>query len=149
MDSIIVQSTELKVSQETAFRLFTSNSFLEEWLTEKADVTPIKGGKYELFWEPATPEINSTIGCKVLSVEKPYYINFEWKGPKQFKHFMNSARPLTNVTVLFNETEVGTIVTLIHTGWRDTEEWEEARKYFVNAWKEAFAQLEEYANTLN
>lgn len=147
MDPIIVQTSVLNTTPEKAFRFFTENKLLESWLTVKADVEPMSNGKYELFWNPGDPENNSTIGCKVLAVESPHFINFEWKGPKQFKHFMNDVQPLTNVTVLFSD--VGnhkTKVTLIHTGWRKGENWEQARKYFINAWTGAFQQLEKLLN---
>ncbi len=146
MGRIIIQKATLNCSAEKAFEMFTDNKYLESWLTAEANVEPIVGGKYELFWEPDDPENNSTIGCKILAIEKPDYLNFEWKGPKQFKHFMNNARPLTNVTVIFAKSGDQANVTLIHTGWRDTDEWENAREYFINAWKGAFIQLEKYFN---
>ena len=144
MDKIIVRTAKLNCSKEEAFEMFTKNKRLETWLTAKADVEPQKGGKYELFWEPEAPENNSTIGCKILAIDQSNLLNFEWKGPKQFKYFMNDVRPLTNVSVVFTEQNDKTIVTLIHTGWRDTDEWEQARQYFTNAWKMAFDQLESY-----
>lgn len=86
------------------------DELLESWLTVKADVEAEPGGKYELFWEPDAPDNNSTIGCKVLAVDRPGFISFEWKGPKQYKHFMNNVQPLTNVTVLFTPLEERTKV---------------------------------------
>jgi uncharacterized protein YndB with AHSA1/START domain len=68
--------------QQKAFEMFTDNAQLEKWLTLKANVEPEVGGKYELFWEPNDPENNSTKGCKILAIEKPYLINFEWRGTK-------------------------------------------------------------------
>jgi uncharacterized protein YndB with AHSA1/START domain len=146
MDKIIVETATLECSEEKSFEMFTANKNLESWLTVKADVEPRVGGKYELFWEPNDPENNSTKGCKVLAMDKPNFLNFEWRGPKHYKHFMNSARPLTNVTVIFTAQGDRTVVTLIHTGWRDTADWEQARQYFINAWKGAFNQLEKLVN---
>ena len=142
MDNIIVETKILKCSKEEAFEMFTVNKNLENWLTAKANVEHKKGGMYELFWEPDDVENNSTIGCRILAIDKPNYLNFEWKGPKQYKQFMNFTRPLTNVTVIFNHHEVGTQVTLIHTGWKVGKEWNQARQYFVKAWSGAFDQLE-------
>ncbi len=133
MDKLIVETAKLNCSTEKAFEMFTFNKNLESWLTVKADVEPQIGGKYELFWEPDDPENNSTIGCKILAIDQPTYLNFEWRGPKQFTHFMNNVRPLTNVTVIFTAQGDQTRVTLIHTGWRDTGDWEQARHYFINA----------------
>lgn len=142
MDKIIYYSISLGCSPHEAFEFFTVNKHLEKWLTEVADVKPKIGGKYELFWNPGDRENDSTIGCKILAITPSRFICFEWKGPKQFKHFMNNVRPLTNVVVFFIPNTEGTDVHLLHTGWRDTAEWEEARQYFVRAWSTAFTALQ-------
>ena len=126
--------------------MFTVNEHLVKWLTMKSDVEPEVGGKYELFWTPEDPENNSTIGCKVLEIDEPYLINFEWKGPVQYKIFMNYSDPLTNVTVTFHQIDNKTQVTLIHTGWQSELDWEEARLYFSKAWEGAFKNLIDYVN---
>jgi len=63
---------------------------------------------------------------------------------------MNEADPLTRVTVFFtlcNEVLTPcTDVYLVHTGWRATSAWEEARAFFVRAWESAFAELETLIN---
>ncbi len=143
---IIIQTAKLNCSVKKAFAFFTENQHLEKWLTVKAHVEPEVWGKYELFWEPERPEVNSTIGCKVLAIEKNKHINVEWKGPEQFSHFMNNIQPLTNVTIVFTPHKGYTTATLMHTGWKSSAEWQEAREFFVDAWKEAFQKLEKYAN---
>ncbi|TET91348.1 MAG: SRPBCC domain-containing protein [Methanomassiliicoccales archaeon] len=144
MDRIIYQSVLLKCDPRRAFEMFTVNEHLEKWLTVVADVEPSVRGKYELFWVPEDRENESTIGCRVLAVQTGKFLSFEWKGPKQFKHFMNKVRPLTNVVVSFIPTEEGTEVHLLHTGWRDTPEWEEARQWFVAQWEATLSELEKY-----
>jgi len=124
--------------------MFTLNKHLEIWLTQVADVEPKVGGKYELFWNPEDKENDSTIGCKILALHPSKFLSFEWKGPKQFKHFMNEVRPLTNVVILLIPCQECTEVHLLHTGWRDTSEWEEARQYFVKAWTIALSKLQKY-----
>jgi ribulose bisphosphate carboxylase small subunit len=59
---------------------------------------------------------------------------------------MNERRPLTNAIVFFESGESQTQVYLFHTGWGDTEEWEEARQWFDKAWTNAFSELEKYVN---
>ena len=44
------------------------------------------------------------------------FLCFEWKEPKQFKHFVNDVSPLTNVVVLFIPTSEETEVHLLHIG---------------------------------
>jgi uncharacterized protein YndB with AHSA1/START domain len=152
MNKIIAQSARLHCNIYRAFEMFTSNTDLQAWLTNSADVEPVVGGKYELFWNPDDPENNSTLGCKITSIEPNNFLSFEWKGPPKFKHFMNNADPLTHVVVFFGPCEdvltPCTDVYLIHSGWGSSPEWETARQYFVRAWDMALEQLERCINRL-
>jgi ADP-ribose pyrophosphatase YjhB (NUDIX family)/uncharacterized protein YndB with AHSA1/START domain len=122
--------------------MFTVGSLLESWLTALADVEPVVGGKYELFWEPEDRENNSTLGCTVTAIERDQFLSFEWKSPKQFKHFANDADPLTHVSVAFVPRGAWTHVHLLHSGWRSGPEWEEARQWQGQAWSVAFERLD-------
>ncbi len=146
MDKIIYLKTVLDCNPDRAFEMFTVNELLESWLTAKADVEPVGGGKYELFWNPENREIDSTIGCKVTAVEPGKFIAFEWKGPAQYRDFMNAADPLTHVVAFFIPDGDKTEVHLVHSGWRGTPEWEEAREWFVTSWEYAFDQLKKQVN---
>jgi len=151
-DKIIISNVILNSTIDTAFNYFAENDLLTKWLTNKADVEMKEGGKYELFWSPEDPDPtnNSTYGCKVLAVERPFYFSIEWVGNAEQKNFMNNVRPLTNVTVLFSQVDNNkTKVILIHTGWRQGENWEAARQYFIKAWAGALKQLEVLVNTEN
>ena len=146
MENIILIKEEIDCDRETAFNMFTKNDLLERWLTEKADVDPKVGGKYELFWVPENRESNSTIGCKITGMDRDKFISFDWKGPVDFELFMNSADPLTHVIVLFSQNESDsnkTVIHLFHTGWRNDSEWQKARNYFENAWSKAIRVLKE------
>ena len=146
MDKIIHQSVQLHCDPHRAFEMFTVNQLLESWLVEAAEVEPVPGGKYELFWEPADRENNSTLGCKVTAVEADKFIAFEWRSPKQYKHFANNADPLTHAVVFFIPDPAGTEVHLIHSGWRGSADWEEARQWQNRAWEIAFEKLEKQVN---
>lgn len=143
MDKIIYLSVQIKCDLHRAFQLFTDNKLLESWLSEVAEVEPTIGGKYELFWQPDDIENNSTIGCKVTAIEMNRFIAFEWKSPKQFKHFANNADPLTHVVVFFVLNNDNTEIRLIHTGWRNTPDWNEACVWQEKAWSIAFDNLKQ------
>ncbi len=145
MDKVIYHSISLKCSPHKAFDFFTVNKHLQKWLTEVADVQPKIGGKYELFWNPDDIENDSTIGCKILAIAQDKFLCFEWKGPKQFKYLMNNVRPLTTAVAFFISTTEGTDVHLLHTGWRDSAEWEEARLWFEKAWDLCLSKLQDYS----
>ncbi len=142
MDKIVHHSVRLHCNARRAFEMFTVNHLLESWLVNVAEVEPVIGGKYELFWEPEDRENNSTIGCRVTAIESDTFLSFEWRSPKQYKHFANNADPLTHAVVFFVPTSENTEVHLIHSGWRSSAEWQEARQWQDRAWGVAFKELE-------
>ena len=146
MDKIVHHSVRLHCNARRAFEMFTVNHLLESWLVNVAEVEPVVGGKYELFWEPEDRENNSTIGCRVTAIEPDKFISFEWRSPKQYKHFANTADPLTHAIVFFLPAGVNTEIHLIHSGWRSSAEWEEARQWQDRAWGVAFKELERQVN---
>ncbi|MEM1268596.1 MAG: SRPBCC domain-containing protein [Bacteroidota bacterium] len=141
MDAVIHQSVQLRTSVSEAFDLFIEPTQLTSWLTAKANVEPTVGGRYELFWQPETPEDNSTIGCRITALVPNQLLAFEWRSPKPFKHFANDADPLTHVVVSFVPGDGKTTVHLVHSGWRSTDEWAEAMHWQTRAWEGALAKL--------
>ena len=146
MDKIIHCSVQLECKPDRAFEMFTKNEFLEAWLVTLANVEPIVGGKYELFWEPEDRENNSTIGCRITGIEPGKFVSFEWRSPKQYKHFANNADPLTHVVVFFVKDGKWIDVQLLHSGWRSSAEWEAARQWQERAWSGAFERLDKLVN---
>ena len=134
MNKIIHCKVKLKCDTKYAFEMFTKNELISTWLCKYADIEPVINGKYELFWDD-NKEINSTIGCKITAIEPSRLLCFEWKGSLEFSEFMNYSDPLTHVCVLFSqENNDSCEVNLIHSGWKDGENWETARKWFENCW---------------
>ena len=149
MNEIIHLTTHLPCEPHLAFEMFSVEKALESWLAPVAEVEPTVGGRFELFWEPNDRENNSTIGCRITAIERDQLIAFEWRSPKQFKHFANQADPLTHVVVCFMPGRDGTDVHLVHSGWRSSAEWEEARQWQERAWRGAFQMLEQHVNEDN
>lgn len=141
-DRVISLEANLGVPVAEAFRYFTENQRLESWLTADADVVARVGGPYQLYWAPETPEDNSTIGCRVTALVPDRLIAFQWRSPKQFKAFANGADPLTHVVVSFFPEDSGSRVHLLHSGWRSSPEWEEARVWQERAWTVALERLQ-------
>lgn len=144
-DAVVTASAFLPVPPAEAFEHFTSAPLLEAWLSAAAYVEAAVGGKYELFWDPADRESNSTIGCRITAMAPGQFIAFQWRSPKQFI-FANAVDPLTHVVVLFVPEEAGTRVHLVHSGWRSSREWEDARVWQDRAWTGAFRQFEQLAD---
>lgn len=145
MDRILHEAALLACGPSHAFACFTEPARLSTWLADDADVEPVAGGKYELFWDLEDRAHDSTLGCKITVLVPDTLLAFEWRGARQFESFMNQADPLTHVVVRFHPRAAGTEVHLIHSGWRSSEAWEEARQWFATAWRLAFARLVEQA----
>lgn len=144
MDKIIHSSAIVNGDLSAAFAMFTQGSQITTWLAMGAEVEPFVGGRYELFWDMNNRAINSTMGCKVTAIEENELLCFEWKGPVQFAGFMNTAAPLTHVAVFFApRDEHTTTIHLVHSGWGDNEQWEEARAWFEAVWGNALRKLED------
>jgi uncharacterized protein YndB with AHSA1/START domain len=144
-DRVIHLNALLSIPPARAFEYFTRPDLLTDWLTAAAEVDPKVGGKYELFWEPADRENNSTIGCRITAMQANQLLAFQWRSPKQFKTFANGADPLTHVVVSFVPEGSGTRIHLVHSGWRSSSDWEEARIWQERAWDGAIKELERIA----
>lgn len=143
MENSIHLSMTLHCPTHVAFRHFVEPALLESWLTEKAQVEPRQGGRYELFWDLDDPERDSTLGCTITAYQENELLAFNWKGPTQFKGFMNDAAPPTHVTVALVPRDGDTVVHLVHSGWGSSQHWQEARAYFERAWGTALSKLTE------
>lgn len=140
-DLVLVKQSIVPLPPAACFRLFTEPDGLASWLCEKAKVEARLGGAYELFWDPSDPENDSTIGCRITAFEPDRLLAFQWRSPRQFKAFANTADPLTHVVVSFHEAEQGAMVNLVHSGWRSTADWLAAAQWQSVAWDYAFQAL--------
>jgi uncharacterized protein YndB with AHSA1/START domain len=133
----------LRTSAAEGFRHFTDPELLASWLGDRAEVEPVPGGKYEIHWaSPPAPPNRGTTGCRVTVLVPEKLLGFDWIGPDMYERSMNASDPWTHVTVTFaprGETE--TEVHLVHSGWGNSSEWEEARRWFEQAWSGALQGL--------
>ena len=123
---------------EQVFEAWVSPNLLERWLTHKANVEPAVGGAYELYWDLENMDQNSTKGCRITDMVPNREISFNWKGPKQFAEIMGDQ---TQVFIRLEPVEGHTLLRFVHTGWGAGPQWEEARKWQAEAWKEAIENL--------
>lgn len=149
MEKVIHAKARLRCQARRAFEMFTVNRHIVRWLAPKADVKPEVGGKYHLYWDKDNPETNSSQGCYITAIEHGRFLSFNWNSFPQFSDFMEDAEPKTHCVVFFlpgqNEENI-TDVHLIHSGWQDSPEWEDARQWYESAWKKAFLTLERVIN---
>ena len=134
----------LPARRDEVWRAWTSADELRAWLAEEAMVHPEPGGAFELFWEPARPERNSTRGCRVLDAAERELLSFTWRGPVPFAELMNVEPLPTWVTVTLEDVEGGaTRLRLRHRGWGSGPRWDAARLWQEQAWRLALERLRE------
>ena len=88
--------------------------------------------------------ITHTIGCKVTEVVPDKLISFEWRSQNSI-NILPITRSLTHVWSSSFRC-AATDVHLIHSGWRSSAEWDEARQWQDRAWGGAFKDLEKQIN---
>ena len=135
---------DLAATRDLVWDAWATPEGLTSWLCLRANVDPVVGGAYELFWNPdeSQPESNSTIGCRVLSIDRPRLLQFTWRGSDEVADVMNvPGAPVTEVKVELLPTLDGTRLEVTHLGWDDGPEWKRARDWFDNTWSAALEKL--------
>ncbi len=123
---------------ESVYKAWVTPDLLERWLTRKAVVDASIGGAYELYWDLDNEEKNSTKGCRITELVPNSELSFNWKGPEQYAEIMGDK---THVFVRLEPCPEGTLLRFVHTGWGSGVEWESARQWQAEAWKEAIENL--------
>lgn len=141
----VSQTIRTDATLERTWQAWVYPAELTRWFAPGAAVERRVGGAYELFFDPAHPEQNSTKGCRLLTYEEPTELVFTWKGPDEFAQVMNQDDSrLTQVRVRLRQAGEGTEVQVEHTGWGEGPDWEQARQWHVGAWDMVLKQLQEH-----
>lgn len=91
------------------------------------------GGAYEMFFDPTAPEgERGGEGLTILAIQPEKMLSFTWNSPPSLPDVRGQ---LTHVTLRFKSLEDGkTQLSLIHDGWGEGGQWDEAFDYFTLAW---------------
>jgi uncharacterized protein YndB with AHSA1/START domain len=143
VENLFEMSKTVEASLERTWEAWTEGDRVSKWFSPHANIDPVVGGPYELFFDPEDHSHMSTIGCVVTLIEPMKRLHFQWKGPDQFSELMNEP-PKTKVEVTFQVKSHGTLVNVKHFGWGKGEDWDEAEEWHVMAWKGVLDSLGEY-----
>lgn len=130
---------------ERVWRALVEPSQAGMWFAALANITAERGGAYELFWQPDSPEHNSTIGCRITAIAPCRYLAFTWRGPDELNAIMNDGDPPpppTHVTITLTSTAAGTDVNVRHTGFGHDDGWPEAATWHERSWVACLDNLE-------
>jgi len=132
---LVRKHSVVSIPPETAWKTWTTIEGVTSFFAPKANVDAKIGGPYELFFDLKAPKgFQGTEGCRVLRLEPPKNLTFEFIAPPQFP---NVRRVRTRVDVLFDEVLKGGLVkvSLVHSGFVEGEEWDESFDFFSWSWE--------------
>jgi len=135
----------LLAEPQRVWRALVEPSQAEVWFAAAAKISAERGGAYELFWQPDTPEHNSTIGCRITAIAPCRYLAFIWRGPDVLRTIMNEGNPPpppTHVTITLSPTAIGTDVGVRHSGFGHDDGWPEAVTWHERSWTACLDNLE-------
>lgn len=92
------------------------------------------GGAYEMYFDPSAPYgERGGEGVRILAIEPRKMLSFTWNAPPH----LPEVRPQHTAVVvrLLALADGRTRVTLIHSGWGSSEQWDQAYRYFAVAWQ--------------
>jgi uncharacterized protein YndB with AHSA1/START domain len=135
---------DISTTRDELWERLTTPQGLSSWLCLRANVSPVVGGPFEVFFNPdqTRPESDSTLGCRVLAIDRPRMLRIDWRGADELAEVMNApgvAR--TEVEFLLFPTLTGSRLEVTHSGWGDGQGWERARAWFHAAWSGALESL--------
>ena len=131
----------VKAPLDLVWRAWTETERTIEWFAPAANIVPVEGGAFELFFDLADNSHMSTIGCFITAIDSRESLAFTWKGHDQFTRLMSEPVPSTEVKVTFHKETGGTRVQIDHGGWGDGDDWKEAWEWHFEAWKGVLQRL--------
>ncbi len=93
------------------------------------------GGAYEMYFDTSAPEgERGGEGLTILAIQPERMLSFTWNAPPSLPDVRGQ---LTHVTIYFESLEENkTQLNLIHDGWGEGGQWDQAFEYFTRAWGE-------------
>ncbi|MGB6500361.1 MAG: SRPBCC domain-containing protein [Thermoplasmata archaeon] len=140
LDPILIQVT-IPLPIPMIHAAFTDAEKLKGWLCDAATVEARVGGPYRLEWRAPT---EFTSPGEVTQYVADVDIGFSWFGPPPFEDLMNRPTPRTSVYVRLQESPEGIDVTMEHSGWGGSAEWEKARSWHFHFWDDRLSRLKEF-----
>ena len=101
------------------------------------------GGAYEMYFNLDAPEgERGGEDLTILAIQPETMLSFTWNAPPDLPEVRGQ---MTHVTLLFEPSEEGkTRLHLIHDGWGEGGQWDQAFDYFTRAWGEVVLPRLEY-----
>jgi uncharacterized protein YndB with AHSA1/START domain len=132
-DTLVVSAEFPQQTPATVFDYWIKPDLLTQWWPPEANIEPVVGGEYRLQW----PSYNSTLQGKITTLKAPEEFGFTW----WWDHYPPE-KIAREVLVQFSATDNGTLLTITHGPYLSTEEDQEERQGFLEAWDMFISRLQ-------
>ncbi len=129
---------------KSVWSAWTKSDLITKWFPPEANIEPIVGGPFELFFDPKNHNLQSTKGCVITLIKPMEELSFTWKGPDHFADIMNNPSSYTSVNVVFLKEADNVLVKLSHSGWGSTDKWDEAKSWHQEQWQIVLKDLKSF-----
>lgn len=137
----LVKTATVKATVDEVWNAWTTTEGIVSFFAPEARVEARPGGPFEVYINPyAKPGMKGADGMVFLALQDKQMLSFTWNAPP---HLPEVRRQRTSVTVRMKPAREGaTEVRLVHSGWGDGGQWDQAFAYFDRAWGNVLANLE-------
>jgi uncharacterized protein YndB with AHSA1/START domain len=132
-DRVIRGEVIVEASLDEVWNVWTAPEGIRSFFAPECNIELRVDGPYEMFFDPeAEPGRRGGEGVRLLAIQPKKMLSFTWNAPPPLAQ---ARRQWTHVVIRFFEQDAGrTRVTLLHDGWGQGGEWDDAYEYFVRAW---------------
>jgi uncharacterized protein YndB with AHSA1/START domain len=135
----MIKSIQLEVTipatRSELWQAWTTEEGVKTFFAPECRIDLRPGGAYELYFNLDAPVGDrGSEGMIILALQPERMLSFTWNAPPSLPSVRGE---MTHVVVRFEEIDPkSTEVSLIHDGWGEGGEWDQAYEYFIRAWGE-------------
>lgn len=135
MERRITQTISINAPVSEVWKAWTTEEGAKTFFAPECSIKLQVGGAYEMYFDPTGPKgERGGEGLTILALQPERMLSFTWNAPPSLPEVRGQ---LTHVTLYFQEEgENQTSLQLIHDGWGEGGQWDQAFEYFTRAWKE-------------
>lgn len=134
-DRAIAGEAVVNAPLSEVWKVWTTEEGVRSFFAPECSIDLRVDGSFELYFLPdGEPGLRGGEGVRFLAIQPEKMLSFTWNAPP---HLPEARAQWTHVVVRFFDAGGGrTRVRLRHDGWGEGGQWDDAFRYFENAWLE-------------
>jgi uncharacterized protein YndB with AHSA1/START domain len=124
----------IQAPPETVFRALTDAGELTKWFPSSAESDPRPGGAFTYKYEFDDSSKNHVMTNKYEDVTPSRRVSYPWKTP----------HGMTHVEFTLESRDGETELRLVHSGWRESDDWQQSKEMHREGWGFFLDNLKSY-----